>query len=102
VRPPDAWEYERVRLRHQTGNAPSNFAAWTGLECDEAERPVGLVAEVAEEARKFVVLEIRSLLPLRPRSLRRRQFANRIRFGVSVEDGSLQAGSQYAEVFRPS
>ena len=74
----------------------------SGFKRDQTQRPVGLVVEVAEKARQLVVLEVRGLLPLGPRSLRRRQLPHRIRFGISVENGSLQAGSQDAEMFRPS
>jgi hypothetical protein len=64
------------------------------FEGDKAERAVGLVMEVLKKLRKLVVLEVRGLLSLRPRLLRRRQFANWIRFGVAVVDGCLQTGAQ--------
>ena len=53
------------------------------FEGDKTERAVGLVVKVLKEPRKFVAFEVRGLLSLWPRPLRRRQFANWVRFRVA-------------------
>ena len=70
------------------------------LEGDETERPVRLVVEVREERRELRVHEICGLLPLRPRSLCRWQFANRVGVRIPIENGRLKAGAENPEMLR--
>jgi hypothetical protein len=71
------------------------------LQRHKAKGSIRLFAEVAEEPRQLVVLEVRRLLPLGSWSLRRRQLPNRIGLGVTVEDGCLHARTEHPQVLRP-
>lgn len=59
------------------------------LQRDQAERPVRLILELGEERRQLSVLEVRGLLPLRPRPLRGRQLSNGIRVVRPVPAGGV-------------
>lgn len=72
------------------------------LERDQAQRPIGRVVEVTEEARQLVILEVRGLLSLRPGPLRWRQLPDRVRIRIAVEDGGLPACTQHAQVLSAS
>jgi hypothetical protein len=61
------------------------------LEGHEAQRSIWLLAEMSEESRELVVLEVGSFLSLGAGSLSGRELSNGIRVREAIEDGCLQA-----------